>query len=183
METPGCECGHLNDLAIVPMGHHDEVFRTLQMVRKRGTPRWWLYASTCSACGQTWMVAQEERHNDLFILRRLDPATTERLVRDGVWPPDFDRYETLLEIGRQAGRSVQFADVADSPLLHTIADLAKERPGIRVSELASLLNLDPTIATELARQVVSGRPCMCFVCQPGRVVGEPGSVSVTFDVE
>jgi hypothetical protein len=181
METLGCECGRLDDLAVVPMGHHDEVFRTLHLVRKRGMPQWWLGACTCSACGQTWLVAQEERQNDIFILRRLDTATARRLLGDGVWPPDFDRFERLLEIGRAAGHSVRFADVADSTLLHTVADLARERPGIRVSELASLLNLDPAVAAELARQVVSGQPCVCFVCRPGRVVAEPGSVTVAFD--
>ncbi len=183
MESPSCECGRLDDLAVVPMGHHDEVFRTLQLVRKRGMPQWWLGACACSACGQTWLVAQEERHNDLFILRRLDAGAAGRLVGEGVWPPDFDRFETLLEIGRAAGRAVRYADVTDSPLMHTIADLARERPGIRVSELAALLNLDPAVAAGLARQVVSGQPCVCFVCRPGRVVAEPGSVAVAFDAE
>ena len=155
MELTACECGRLEDLAIVPMGHHDDVFRTLNTVRTRGMPWWWLYASTCTTCGQTWLVAQEERHNDLFILRRLDPAAKERLLHDGVWLPDFDKYETLLEIGRAAGHSVRYFDVADSPLLHTVSDLAKARPGIKVSELASLLNIDPAVACDLARQVES----------------------------
>lgn len=183
MEAPGCECGRLDDLAVIPMGHHDGVFSTLQLARKRGMPQWWLGACTCSACGQTWLVAQEERHNDLFILRRLDAVAAGRLLGNGVWPPDFDRFETLLEIGRAAGRSVRFADVTDSPLMHTVADLARERPGIRVSELAALLSLDPATAAELARRVVSGQPCGCFVCQSARVVAEPGSVTVMFDAE
>jgi hypothetical protein len=100
------------------------------------------------------LVAQEERHNDLFILRRLDKAETDGLLAGGVWPSDFDRYETLLEIGRAAGHSVRFADVANSPLLHTVTDLARERPGISVPELASLLNLDLPVADGLARYAV-----------------------------
>jgi hypothetical protein len=182
MESPECKCGRLEDLAIVPMGRHDDVFRSLQLTRTRGLPQWWLGAFTCSACGQAWLVAQEERQNDIFILRRLDPAAAGRLLGDGVWLPDFDRLETLLEIGRAAGHAVRFADVIDSPLMHTVADLARERPGIRVSELASLLNLEPAVASELARQVVLGQPCVCFVCRPGRIVAEAGSVSITFDV-
>ncbi len=166
MDTLTCECRRLDDLAVVPMGHHEDVFRTLDTVRKRGSPWWWLYASTCRACGRTWLVAQEERHNDLFILRRLDPATAERIIRDNAWPPDFDRYEALLEIGRAAGHSVRFVDVTDSPLLYTVTDLARERPGIRVSELASLLNLNPIVAGNLARQVVA-----------------TSRVSITFDAE
>jgi hypothetical protein len=183
MEPPGCECGRLAVLAIVRMGHHDNVFRSFTTVRKRGSPWWWLYADRCGMCGQTWLVAQEERHNDLFILRRLNPEVAERLARDGVWPADFDQYETLLEIGRAAGYSVRFLDAADSPLLHTVADLARDRPGIRVTELASLLNLDPADAAELARQVVSGTPCSCFVCQSARPVAERGSIRITLDAE
>jgi hypothetical protein len=162
MDAPGCECGRLEDLAIVRMGHHDDVFRTFEYVRKPGMPWWWLHAVVCKACGQTWLLAQEERQNDLFILRRLDQATTDRLLRDGIWPEEFDRYGTLLEIGRAAGHSVRFFDVADSPLLHTVADLAKERPGIRVSELASLLNLDPAVAAYLAWQVLSATVTITF---------------------
>jgi hypothetical protein len=130
MEPTGCECRRLHDLAVVPMGDHDEVFRSLKIVRRRGMPWWWLYASTCSACGQTWLVAQEERHNDLFILRRLDKVAVGHLLGAKVWPAEFDRYETLLEIGRAAGRSVPFIDVSDSPLLQTVTDLARERPGV-----------------------------------------------------
>lgn len=155
MGSSKCECGGLEDLAIVPMGNHDDVFRTLEEVTKRGSPFWWLYLSACRVCGQRWLIAQEERHNDLFIFRRLSHPTAERIIQDNDWPTDFDRYETLLEIGRAAGRSVRFFDVSDSPLLDTVMDLARERPGICVSELASLLNLDPNIAGELARQVVN----------------------------
>ena len=154
MDTTNCECHHLEDLAIVPMGQHEGVFRTLEPVRRRGSPWWWLYASKCGACGKTWLVAQEERHNDLFILRRLDQAASDQLLRDGVWPAEFDQYEKLLKIGREAGHAVRFFDVADSPLLHTVADLARERPGIRVSELAALLNLDLGVACDLARQAI-----------------------------
>lgn len=88
-----------------------------------------------------------------------------------------------------AGRSVSYFEVSDSPLLHTVADLARERAGIRVTELAALLNLDTAVAAELARRVVSGCACDCFVCKSARIAGEPaqsavvGSVSITFDTE
>jgi hypothetical protein len=189
MEATTCECGRLADPAVIGMGHHEEVFRTLDQIHHRGSPWWWLLSFRCRACGQDWLVASEERQNDVYILRRLDRPTAERIILENVWPSDFDRYETLLAIGRAAGHSVRFFDVADSPLLHTIADLAKERPGIRVSELASLLNLDQAVAADLARQVVAGRACCCFVCRAARVAGEEGhqvaagSVNITLDVE
>lgn len=153
--TPGCECLHLGDLAVIDMGDHEVVFRSFDEIRARGAPWWWLYASACHACGQAWLVAQEERQNDVFILRRLDKSAVERLLAEDVWPPDFDRYETLLEIGRTAGKSVRFVDPMDSSLQYTVTDLAKERPGIRVSEIAVLLNLEHDVAQDLARRAAA----------------------------
>lgn len=189
MDTTGCECARLDSTAVIAMGHHEEVFQSLTETHRRGLPWWWLLSYRCEVCGQDWLVASEERQNDVYILRRLDRAAVERIERENTWPSDFDRYETLLEIGRVAGCSVQYFDVGDSPLLHTIADLARERPGIRVSRLAELLNLDTADTAELARQVVSGGVCDCFVCKANRAAGEPRqavapeALSITFDAE
>jgi len=38
------------------------------------SPFWWLVLYGCRSCGQGWLVAQEERHNDIFCMRRLDEA-------------------------------------------------------------------------------------------------------------
>jgi hypothetical protein len=150
-----CKCATLSALAVVDMGQHEEIFRSLTKIRKRGDPCWWLYASECSACKTLWVVAQEERQNDVFIMRKLDGPAAELLMRDNVWPPDFERYEALLEIGRDYGRAVRFLDIEDSSLPYTMADLARERPGIAVSRLAWLLNLAPDAALDLARKVVA----------------------------
>jgi len=150
-----CRCGTLGKLAVVDMGKHEAIFRTFERVRDRGAPYWWLYASVCQACKTTWIVAQEERQNDIFILRMLESPATELALRDNVWPPDFERYEFLLEIGREWGRRARFAEPEDSSLPWTMADLARERPGIAVSRLAWLLNLTPELATDLARKVVA----------------------------
>lgn len=71
------------------------------------------------------------------------------------WPEEFDRYERLLECGRDAGRSVRFADPLEPSLVVTVADLARARPGIEVSDLAGLLNLEGDLAAELARRAVA----------------------------
>jgi hypothetical protein len=42
----------------------------------------------------------------------------------------------------------------DSSLAWLIADLAKERPGITLSEIAKLLNLDRELAKDLAKKAV-----------------------------
>jgi hypothetical protein len=150
-----CRCATLGEFAVIDMGQHEAIFETLERVRDRGAPFWWLCACVCRACKATWVVAQEERQNDIFILRRIEAPETEELLRNNVWPPGFERYEALLEIGRKYGRQARFADPEDSSLPWTIADLARERPGIAVSELARLLNLTPDVATSLARKVVA----------------------------
>ena len=149
-DNTNCRCIRLANTAVVDMGEHEEEFKTLSEFARRGDPYWWLYASKCSACGQVWLIAQEERHNDVFCFRRLDADTSQAII-EGNWPHDFDQYETLLEIGRDAGRSVDFVEPLNSSLHRTVQDLAKARPGIKISELQSLLNVEKALAEELAR--------------------------------
>lgn len=152
---PSCHCIRLSNLAVVDMGNHKGVFGTLEEFSKRGDPFWWLYACQCSQCGADWLIASEERQNDIFCLHRLAPSESKKIRDQDSWPTVFDSYETLLTIGRDAGRSVRFVDPLDSSLRYTIVDLAKERPGISVSELASLLNLDIEIVAKLATLAAS----------------------------
>lgn len=148
-----CRCVTLPKVAVVEMG--SEVVATIAERRSRGQPWWWLWCGECSGCGQWWLVAQEERQNDVFCLRRMTPTEADDVLRNGVWPSDFDSYESLLRLGRDVGHSVRFADSERaSSLRWTITDLAKARPGIRVSELASLLNLDDDLARVLADRAI-----------------------------
>jgi hypothetical protein len=153
-----CHCVRYSNLAVVDMGEHDDLFSSLSTRYKRGEPFWWLYVSCCSLCGQYWLVAQEERHNDVFIMRRLETDEVERIDNSDQWPDDFDQYETLLKIGRDAGRSVIYADPLNSSLVWTVGDLAKARPGIKLSELASLLNVSTDLAADLAREASKDEP-------------------------
>jgi hypothetical protein len=150
-----CKCATLGKFAVVDLGQNEAIFATLDRVRERGAPYWWLYACVCRACKTAWLVAQEERQNDIFILWWIEPSAVEEIVRHNVWPPEFERYEDLLEIGRAHGKYVEFLDPEDSSLPWTIADLARERPGIAVSRLALLLNLKLEVAIDLARKVVA----------------------------
>jgi hypothetical protein len=177
---PGCLCIRLRSLDVVDMGSfqapqpafeadrtwsHEDVFRTLDRVKERGPPRWWLWAARCRVCGQGWLVGQEERQNDVFCMKRLAPDRLRELVEDGRWPTDFDRYETLLRLGADAGRSVRFVDPLASSMSTTVVELATARPGISVRELAGLLAVDVELARELARRAV-----------------EATGVRITFDV-
>lgn len=150
MTTKNCYCTSISDRAVLDMANDGSLFATLTDVKLRGTPWWWLSLQVCRECGQNWLVASEEAQNDVLCLRRLEMECAERIVRDDLWPTDFDRYETLLEMGRDAGHKATFGRVtsSDHPLIDTITALAKERPGIRVSRLASLLNLKPSVAAK-----------------------------------
>lgn len=145
-----CECVTVADVGVVDMGAHEALFASLDQVATRGDPYWWLWAAQCRQCGQGWLVGSEERQNDIYCMRRLVPAELAAAVQ-GQWPPDFDRYQSLLEIGRSAGRSVRFIDpLGSSSLRATMIDLARDRPGVAVSALAALLNLDREVAVQIA---------------------------------
>jgi hypothetical protein len=147
-----CRCIRTGNSDVVDMGEHEELFNSLEEIAVRGDPYWWLSAYRCRHCATTWLVAQEERQNDIFCFHRLSPSEAAMLSK-GSWPTYFDQYETLLQIGLAAGKSVRFLDpINDSSLKDTIVDLARQRPDIRVSELATLLNLDAQTAITLAQQ-------------------------------
>jgi hypothetical protein len=151
-----CLCASLSDVIVVDMGDESEkVFASLLEVKKRGQPYWWLSVYQCYVCEQSWLVAQEERQNDVMCLQKLAPATMQNVLNNGQWPAIFDHYESLLRLGIEAGKSVRFLDPLNSKSLYwTISDLSKDRPGISISQIAELLNLDLDLAEELARKVM-----------------------------
>lgn len=148
-----CACLEMRDLHVVMMGDHERLFRTLVEVKRHGAPLWWLGIERCTACGQHWLVAAEERQNDVYCLRRMSGDEAVRALAGGGWPADFHRYETLIRLGIAAGIVFRFLNPMEQR--HTLADLARERPGIRVSELAHLLALDVEVAARVAREAVA----------------------------
>ena len=151
VDQPSCCCDVLDDFAVVPMGGDgldERVFATLEEVHKHGGKQWWLYASTCRACGQSWMIAQDERTHDNFYLKRLTSDGLE-LIRDGRWPDDFLTYEQVLRSGVEAGRTCRFLDPLDSSLFWTVEDLRRERPSITAKEIAYLLAVPAAVADKL----------------------------------
>ena len=145
-----CQCEKLPPLADVPMGAHDAVFETLEHEIHHQEPLWWPSALRCKACGQWWLVAADERINDVFLMRRLIEAEVEPLQRQSEWPADFSRFAEVLRLGRDRGHRWAFADPESAALVHTVADLAREEEGIRVSRVASLLQIDLVRAHRLA---------------------------------
>lgn len=155
METrDSCLCLQLEDLAVVgmggPNGFGGRVFSTLKEVRKHGGPQWWLYASTCSACGQGWMIAQDDRVHDNFIMRRIESKTIYQIVKDGDWPDYFQRCEEVLRIESKSGKVAHFLNPQDPALFATAYDLRCERPDISIEDIAFAL----AISTESARHLL-----------------------------
>jgi hypothetical protein len=166
MSVAECQCSSLDKGVVIPMGDQDEVFQTLARISERGSPWWWLSAYCCRVCGQSWLVAAEERINDVFIMGKIDVQAKEHILQKNIWPGKLERYVELLEIGKASGRRATYLDpINSSALVWTAADLAREEPGISVARLAILLDLDLTIADRISCKTVSEFP-----------------VSITFDV-
>jgi hypothetical protein len=145
-----CRCEELPLLADVGMGEDGGILGTLERELRHGEPLWWLAAERCRACGQWWLVAADERINDVFIMRRLADGEIETLRTNGKWPPDFLKFAEVLRIGRERGHSVLFGDPESPALVDTVVDLAREERGISVSRIAWLLQIERCHAQRLA---------------------------------
>lgn len=147
-----CECVTLADMAAVPMGCDgldQRVFATVRRVCDYGSTRWWLSLNHCSACGQDWMVAQEERIYDNYFMRRLDEVEARKIVDANQWPDDFSTYERVLRVGRNLTEPYRFLNGLAGSLVWTVQDLRKERPDISVQEIAHLLGVSSEHAERL----------------------------------
>jgi hypothetical protein len=85
------------------MGRHEPYFATFDEKVRRGVPWWWLSIDRCRVCGQWWLVAAEERHNDVFYLGRMTDEQATAAVEAGCWPSDFDRYDSLFALWTRIG--------------------------------------------------------------------------------
>lgn len=148
----GCCCSTLPDLAAVPMGGDgldERVFATLENITDHGGDLWWLYLSKCEACGQHWMVAQEERIFDEYFMRRLVEQEARHIIEDDRWPAEFITYESVLRTGRALSQPCIYFDSMSPALVTTADDLRKARPAITVEEVAFLLGVTPKNAGRL----------------------------------
>lgn len=145
-----CECSTLGDFAVVGMGgdgRDDRIFASLAEVTRHGGDAWWLYVSRCSACGQGWMIAQEERIHDNFYLKRLAVAEMKLIEEQGAWPPDFLRFEDVIRLGPDHKQVARFFDTND--LTDTVKELMEARSDISASEIAYLFVLSEREASRL----------------------------------
>jgi hypothetical protein len=138
-----CACIKMPDNYIIGMGSdEDEYLNTFEEIKKRGNPFWWLYLSNCTVCNTYWLIAQEEKINDDYCLKRLDLDEVSEIINLNKWPNVFDHYENLLKLEKEFGHSVRFIDPLCSSLKETTFDLLNERPSITAIEISDLLNVE-----------------------------------------
>lgn len=139
-------------------GLDERVFATVDNVNDHGGNAWWLHLSQCRACGQHWMIAQEERIFDEHFLRRLTVDGANRISVNAEWPVEFLSYERVLKTGHALGiRPCIFLERLSPSLVWTVEDLRKERPDIPVEEIALLLGVTETQAKRLISAATSGQ--------------------------
>jgi hypothetical protein len=151
-----CLCPAVPDLAIIAMGGDRldlRFFATVREIQRHGGDLWWLYLSRCEVCGQNWMLAQEERIYDDYLLKRLTTGEAEATISDGRWPSDFLTYESVLEIARRLGSTASFVDPRSPALIVSVRDLKVSRVGITATEIAKLLGIEEAHAIELMKIV------------------------------
>lgn len=150
-----CQCISLPNTNVTQMGSErdDEVFKTFQQIKVYGEPLSWLYLYECNVCTQQWLMAQDNSQNDINCLKRLTKSEADKIITEDNWPEYFKSYEELLILGKEAGISV--SSPGDSSLVHTVVELAKNRPGISVSEIMDLLNVDHELGMEICKKAMS----------------------------
>jgi hypothetical protein len=138
-------------------GLDERVFATVNTIVDHGGDAWWLHLSQRCACGQHWMIAQEERIFDEHVLRRLSVAEANRISANAEWPIEFLSYERVLNTGHALRiRPCVFLERLSPSLIWTADDLRKERPDISAEEIAFLLGITATHAKRLLAKASSG---------------------------
>ncbi len=90
-------------------------------------------------CGQLWFVAQEERLNDVYIIRRSSESEA-KAAACGVWPTEVSMYESILRIGKERGHAARYSNPSEA--LPICIDLVGQNPDIAVEAVASLINVE-----------------------------------------
>lgn len=123
-------------------GLDERVFATVENVLDHGGDAWWLHLSRCEACGQDWMIAQEERIFDEHFLRRLNVDVANCIINQAEWPVEFLSYERVLKTGHAMRiHPCVFLERLSPSLVSTAEDLRKERPEILDEEIGLLLGI------------------------------------------
>jgi hypothetical protein len=110
--------------------------------------------SKCRRCATVWLIAQDDRIYDIFLLvRSTDTELADALA--GRWPQQFQTYEDVLASARRLSNPPQFFDPMGS-LRETAVDLLEERPNLSAKEIGYLLGLSDEHASALLTLAVAG---------------------------
>ena len=141
-----CRCRVFHDTDVDEFSLSSPVQR-FERCRLRGAPWWWLDYRRCLDCGQDWLVAQEERLNDIYVVKRLTASEANQIINLNAWPSRLQTYEELLIIGKSAGHSARYFDAEET--LPIAIDLVSQRLSMTNAELASLVNVSMQAAVLL----------------------------------
>lgn len=104
----------------------------------------------CVVCHQHWLIAQEERLNDVNVMQKIGANAARDVLERDVWPDDLDQYETLLRLGASHGHAARFWEAKSA--LPIAIDLLGQRPSITDAEMAALVNLPEEEFEPIGRQ-------------------------------
>lgn len=150
-----CECVTIPSLALVPIGEDsDIVFRTFEERVRREAEFRWTTAQHCSVCGQWWLAEFDTDRYDAYFLVRLQQQDGERIAAGGGWPPDFEGLYDSDAGHVRWSYQVRSAISIGLGLSWTFADMARERPGIRLAEIAERFGLGRFQAELIARKAM-----------------------------
>lgn len=131
----------------------ENILDTYEEVKQRGWKYWWLYISQCKICKNFLLIAQEERHNDIFLIRKISDSELSKINNNNIWPTIFDDYSNLLEIWHNHGISTYHANPYEWTIKNIIEDILMENNKIDINKLSKLLNIDISIIKDIVREI------------------------------
>ena len=146
MTVSACRCNLYEDIDVDEFDENSPVNRFTQL-RQHPAPQWWLYLAQCCDCRTYWLVAQEERLNDVYVIARLGHSAARRILEEDSWPETFQTYAELLRIGRMHGYAARLANHLDA--VPICKDLIAQDPSIAPENVARLLNVSVAAGAEL----------------------------------
>jgi len=146
-----CKCIEIpNTIHIVDIWmENDGTLDTYERVASRWYPYWWLNLSKCNICWQYALIAQEERHNDIFCVLKLSDNQTDRILTENTWPTELDSYFQLLKLGFESWRHMSHVDPYSWTLQAIIEDIMSEGIPIDIEELAKFLGVSTSFVREI----------------------------------
>ena len=148
-----CECLLLSDDNVTHMGSEldEKVFATLDKIKSYGQSKWWLDYFKCKICNQPWLVAEDQRINDVNYLKRITTSDEEGIINNNAWPPYFQTYAELFKIAKKYNIKVRWLDHASS-LEWAVEDMIAENKHITVKEIAYLLDIKIKLAKKIYKK-------------------------------